>query len=430
MVGFLNNFDKQLSLAYDAALKSGELIFTPSEHFTTKETEHEIECVISYAPALSKKPHGILLTVEQDPKPKFDRPSTPVAKKVEKINPFLPHSPALYVTDASEEHKILLNKYCIVPRHYLVVTKVFESQTDPLTPDDLMAVWNTLTALQDSQDAVAFYNCGTRSGASQPHKHMQVIPLEKPSPIAQLVREHVKARPGKKKNRPGDIFSVAFNCINHVILLPNASNTDKSQEDILTEAYITLVDAMIMSIRESAEQEDLMDNDQPPSALKLSSTLAYNWLLTKEFMAIVPRKHEKTHVVNGISLDINSLGFAGLVLAKTSKELAIVKEKGVIALASETGYSAGWEKRTPEQEQKRREELAALEQQMGNALSIFDAGVLAVVETEVVLGAWIEAGVETVVEAALSGAETEVDEVETEAVPGDLTEVVPEVPGV
>ncbi|KAK3804947.1 MAG: hypothetical protein J3Q66DRAFT_131530 [Benniella sp.] len=369
MVEFLDNFDKQLSVAYDAALKSGELIFTPSENYKTKETEYQIECEISYAPALAKKPQGILLTVEMDNDPKVDRPSTPVVKKVEKVNPFLPHTPALYITDASEEHKVLLNKFCIVPRHFLIVTKDFQPQTDPLSPGDLMAVWSTLMALRNSKDAVAFFNCGTRSGASQPHKHMQVIPLETPAPIAQLVRECSKGGSGKKENRPGDIFSVPFKCINHVILLPNASNTDKSQEDILTEAYITLVDAMLMSIREYSEQENIPEEERLLPTISMSTTLAYNWLLTTEFMMIIPRKREDSDSVNGISLNINSLGFAGMVLAKTSDELQVVKDKGVIALVSETGYSIGWEKRTLEQEQKRKEELIALEKQMENALS-------------------------------------------------------------
>jgi ATP adenylyltransferase len=262
-----------------------------------------------------------------------------------------------------------------------------------------MAVWGTLMALRNSKDAVAFFNCGTRSGASQPHKHMQVIPLETPAPIAQLVRECSKGGSGKKKNRPGndcniylsaschamgaprnnllilasfptgDIFSVPFKCINHVILLPNESNTDKSQEDILTEAYITLVDAMLMSLREYSEQENIPEEERLLPTISMSTTLAYNWLLTTEFMMIIPRKREHSDSVNGISLNINSLGFAGMVLAKTSDELQVVKDKGVIALVSETGYSTGWENRTLEQEQKRKEELIALEKQMENALS-------------------------------------------------------------
>lgn len=124
-----------------------------------------------------------------------------------------------------------------------------------------------------------------------------------------------------------------------------------------------------MSIREYAEQEDISEEERQLPTLSMSTTLAYNWLLTTEFMMIIPRKREDSESVDGVSLNINSLGFAGMVLAKTPKELQVVKDKGLIALVSETGYSTGWEKRTLEQEQKRKEELAALEKQMESALS-------------------------------------------------------------
>jgi hypothetical protein len=79
-----------------------------------------------------------------DNDPKVDRPSTPVVKKVEKVNPFLPHTPALYITDASEEHKVLLNKFCIVPRHFLVVTK---GNTLPTCKNELEVSGNVSDAL-------------------------------------------------------------------------------------------------------------------------------------------------------------------------------------------------------------------------------------------------------------------------------------------
>ncbi|KAG0253845.1 bifunctional AP-4-A phosphorylase/ADP sulfurylase [Mortierella polycephala] len=367
MVAFLNEFDTKLSTAYKSALASGELIFTPSHIHTTKETEFDIDFQICYAPLLAKKPHGVLPVVEADPRPKLDRPSTPVVKTVEKTNPFLPHSPALYVADASKDHKILLNKYCIVPRHFLVVTK------DPLSPEDMLAVWNTLKALRDSQDALAFYNCGTRSGASQPHKHLQVIPLEEPAPVAALVREYSKRRPGKKENRPGDVFSVPFNCINHVILLPDPSKTNKDEEDILTEAYITLMDAMMISIREYAEHEQEMgtlSTSDRTLCSSIMSSFAYNWILTRDFMMIVPRKQESSNLVKGVELNINSLGFAGMVLAKTKMELDLVEQKGVMEIVAETGFTFMREERSAEEEDKRREQEDALEKQMKEALSI------------------------------------------------------------
>ncbi|KAF9355431.1 bifunctional AP-4-A phosphorylase/ADP sulfurylase [Mortierella sp. AD094] len=370
MSTFLSDFDNALSTTYDAALKSGDLIFTASEIITSKETEYDIECEICYAPALAKKPHGILPVVESDPNPALHRPSTPIVKAVEKVNPFLPHAPALYVTDASEEHKVLLNKFCIVPRHFLVITKEFHRQTEPLTPEDLTAVWDTLKALKNSHDAVAFFNCGSRSGASQPHKHMQVIPRETPSPISTLVREHTARRPGRKATQPGDLFSVPFNCINHAMLLQSPETTGKSQEEILVGAYISLMDAMIMSIREYSEQEDLTNEDRD-LAVTMRSFFDYNWIMTTEFMMMVPRRQESSNPVDGIILDINSLGFAGMVLAKTPKELKLAQDRGVIDLVSETGFyfRRDVKERSEDEEQKRKAEQAAVEKQMGGALS-------------------------------------------------------------
>ncbi|KAF9107256.1 bifunctional AP-4-A phosphorylase/ADP sulfurylase [Mortierella sp. AM989] len=366
----LTDFDSLLSTTYDAALKSGELIFTASEIIKSKETEYGIECEICYAPALAEKPQGILPVVELDPNPNVDRPSTPIVKAVQRTNPFLPHSPALFVADISKEHKVLLNKFSVVPRHYLIVTKEFHRQTEPLTPEDLTAIWDTLMALKNSDNAVAFFNCGSLSGASQPHKHMQVIPLDRPSPISVLVREHTARRKGRKATQPGDLFSVPFNCINHVMLLPHPSNTGKTQEDILVEAYISLMDAMIMSLREYSEQETL-SNEGCGLTASMRSSFDYNWILTTEFMMIVPRKQEASKPVGTISLNINSLGFAGMVLAKTPEELKLVQERSVIDIVSETGYAFGHDGkgRSEEEEQKRKAEQAVVEKQMGSALS-------------------------------------------------------------
>ncbi|KAG0042297.1 bifunctional AP-4-A phosphorylase/ADP sulfurylase [Gryganskiella cystojenkinii] len=374
MTAYLTDFDSKLSSVYHSALASGDLIFTASETLKSTETEFEVDCDICYAPALARKPHGVLEAVETDKGKKKglnldqDRPSTPVVKKVEQSNPFLPHIPALFVTNASEEHKILLNKFCVVPRHFLVITKEFHPQTEPLSPQDMLAVWNSLNAVKDSRNALAFYNCGSNSGASQPHKHMQVIPLEHPSPISVLVKEVSMRRPGKKENRPGDIISVPFNCINFVYLLPDPEKSDKDEEDILIEAYISLMDAMMTSLREYAEQDGLSDEQKELSTASMSS-LAYNWILTREFMMIVPRKQPSSDPVDGHFLEVNSLGFAGMVLAKTPEELAMVQKKGVVNTVSETGFCFLREYYSPEKEQVRMEHKAILEKQMANAFA-------------------------------------------------------------
>ncbi|OAQ24641.1 HIT-like protein [Linnemannia elongata AG-77] len=365
MTTYLNNLYPKLESTYDAALLSGSLIFTASDTQTTTETEYNIEWEVCYAPALAKKPHGIAPVVEAK-----------AHEHIQRVNPFLPHDPALFVEDASEHHKILLNKFCIVPHHFLIVTKDFHPQTQPLSPEDLLTAWNSLQALKDSHpDAIAFYNCGARSGASQPHKHLQVLPITRPTPITNLVREVIQRRPGRKETRPGEQFTVPFPCIHHAILLQDPEHTPgKDAEDILVEAYIKLMDSMLMSIREYAEQEHLSEEEKDlvMGGGRRASGLAYNWILTTEFMMIVPRRQETTNrTEDGIVLEVNSLGFAGMVLAKTPEELEFVKKTGVVELVAETGFMFGkdGEGRSAEEEAQKKKEQEVLEKQMGGALS-------------------------------------------------------------
>lgn len=76
-----------------------------------------------------------------------------------------------------DKHIVVLNKYCILPKHFLLVTKGimdkngliidYESQADDLTYHDIWATWECLTNMQRDSDErwLAFYNCGEVSGA-------------------------------------------------------------------------------------------------------------------------------------------------------------------------------------------------------------------------------------------------------------------------
>lgn len=56
----------------------------------------------------------------------------------------------------------------------------FESQNEDLAIKDWCAIHACLEDLSDPY--LLFYNCGVDSGASQPHKHVQVIPLSQVDP--------------------------------------------------------------------------------------------------------------------------------------------------------------------------------------------------------------------------------------------------------
>lgn len=59
-----------------------------------------------------------------------------------------------------------LNKFCVTPRHFLLVTKEFVPQGSPLTPNQLLAAFLILRQLGAREKFLAFFNCGPDSGAS------------------------------------------------------------------------------------------------------------------------------------------------------------------------------------------------------------------------------------------------------------------------
>lgn len=53
----------------------------------------------------------------------------------------------------------------------MLVTNDFQSQLNPLNLSDFTALSSVLMEVP----SLVFYNCGVDSGASQRHKHMQVV---------------------------------------------------------------------------------------------------------------------------------------------------------------------------------------------------------------------------------------------------------------
>ena len=55
----------------------------------------------------------------------------------------------------------------------------YQSQSAPLTPADLLQTYLLLlnANLTCGRPYFSFFNCGVKSGASQPHKHVQFLPI-------------------------------------------------------------------------------------------------------------------------------------------------------------------------------------------------------------------------------------------------------------
>lgn len=98
------------------------------------------------------------------------------APKPKDFNPFLPYEEAMFVDIAGDDHVCLLNKFPVLSPHLLICSNDFIAQTAPLEASDFGA-W--LLGL-DNDKALGFYNGGKTAGASQPHRHMQLIQTELP----------------------------------------------------------------------------------------------------------------------------------------------------------------------------------------------------------------------------------------------------------
>ncbi len=215
-------------------------------------------------------------------------------------NPFLPYDPDLFVAEISPTHVALLNKFNLADHHLLIVTRTFEPQEALLTLDDCTALLICLTEI----DGLGFYNAGPAAGASQPHKHLQLIPFvdssEPQLPIEPLLR--FVRMTGTTGMVPGLPFLHAYAPMDPAWFDPR-----KDGAASLLACYHSLLRAVGLSV------------EARPSGH--ATSVPYNLLATRRWLLLVPRSQE---YFEGIA--INALGFAGTLLVKNEAQLAILRK--------------------------------------------------------------------------------------------------------
>jgi ATP adenylyltransferase len=215
-------------------------------------------------------------------------------------NPFLPPDPELIVARHPPRHLSVLNKFNVLANHLLIVTREFEAQESLLTRDDFHA----LTDCMSHCDGVAFFNGGVVAGASQAHKHLQLVPFPlgegpDPTPVDAVI---------DAGQMPGEPTTVRQFDFDHALIPLDGDRLDASCTDDLSMIY-----------RRACRLLDISDGAQP-----------YNLVLTRRWMLVVPRVRE---FWNGVS--INALGFAGSLLVRNRTELARLRETGPLRVLSQ-----------------------------------------------------------------------------------------------
>ena len=228
-----------------------------------------------------------------------------------KIDPFLPYEPDLFVGNLSPTHICLLNKFNVVDRHLLIVTRDFEEQTDLLNLQDFEALCRGLKEI----DGLAFFNGGKLAGASQRHKHLQLIPLPFLPNVLHLPIDEAIAKINFQ-NSLGQLDSFPFR---HGVATLDIS-ADSSIEvcaEIMIQKYLDLLNYVGLDC-------DARTKKQPG---------AYNFLATRKWMTIVPRSQESFQ-----NISINSLGFAGSLFVRDRAALELLRELTPIKLLTEVSF--------------------------------------------------------------------------------------------
>jgi ATP adenylyltransferase len=224
-------------------------------------------------------------------------------------DPFGPCDPALLLGDLSETHCCVLNRYPALAGHLLIVTRAYEGQERLLTVADFHALWLGLAGI----DGLGFYNGGPQAGASQRHKHLQLLPtpmLTGEPAVPMATRFDGVTRPDGIGQAPGLPFVHALTC------LPPGLSADPRQAAVATLGhYHRLLAAVGLARRPGGTQAG-----------------PYNLLMTRSWMLLIPRTRDDWQ---GVS--VNALGYAGSLLARDEAALARIQDAGPMRLLSHTG---------------------------------------------------------------------------------------------
>lgn len=200
------------------------------------------------------------------------------AATVKGRNPFLEPDPQLIVAECGPAHTLLLNKFPVLEDHLLIVTRAFVPQAGLLDEGDFQALLEVLGAT----DGLGFYNAGPDAGASQPHRHLQVV------------RTPISATGGR--------FPTEARLLDGSAPFPFAAGRMPAAAGAARDVYVGLLE-------------------------RLGRPSAWNLLATLDLLVVVPRARERIGEVS-----VNALGYAGSLFAGSEAELDEVRTIGPCAL--------------------------------------------------------------------------------------------------
>jgi ATP adenylyltransferase len=281
------------------------------------------------------------------PKPQKDK-----AAPSKKPDPFENPPAELLTADVpttKPSHLLVLNKFPVIENHFILATKTNKQQTHVLEQDDLeityacLRAWENEESREKEQRLFAFFNSGQHSGASQPHRHLQFLPVESMKdeqqasewvPLIDLILSgpplagsseradtgtEISGRPHEVLRHPAIPFT------HFAVRLP----AEPSGDDLL-EAYQGLLQIAREAVDDfiAAGASDLSLHATEDGSLPIS----YNLAMTTSGMAILPRRSEGSMLKNDDGTDVgyvelNGTALGGTLMVKNQAEWDILRMK-------------------------------------------------------------------------------------------------------
>lgn len=213
-----------------------------------------------------------------------------------KPNPFLPWEPPLEVGRLGSSHVLILNKYPVQTAHLLLITQQWQPQSGWLSDGD----WQAVAHVAADTGGLWFFNSSPTAGASQPHRHLQLLPRKpgEPScPLSTLLESQLLHRGSRWPWR----YALS-------------GRTDPKGGSDLLPLY--------------REHASLLRLGHPDGSG--APQHAYNLLFDDHWFCTVRRVKEHC-----AGFSVNGLGFAGFLLCTTHSDLGWLKHHGPWALLAE-----------------------------------------------------------------------------------------------
>ena len=208
-----------------------------------------------------------------------------------KQNPFSPWEKVLEIGKIGNNHQLILNKYPVQKGHILLITNTWKPQNGWLDIND----WTAIQKVNKDTSGLWFFNSSPVAGASQPHRHFQLLRRLK----------HESSCPREKWFLENNFDKFSNNKLKKNIIVSKFNFLENSKS--LFELYLDLTKKLGLG--------DPVNDKRPK--------YPHNILLTNRWIAIIKRKYDHIH-----GFSINGLGFAGYILVTEKSDINYLRKFG------------------------------------------------------------------------------------------------------